>query len=243
MISTRSEVNSADATSVLPRGISSQDSSVSISEHTRTALSPRKDLLLKASPWRETDARRKSNIGQRLKKRVALFRITQFRRVGNKAAWGHSPDVPVWRDGDHTTERGGPCSPSKRPDAWSKKPFSERSVESTRVTASLNSDMAVFSSPLPFYPLVAHLPGPPSRLAANRGACRMSCTTRGICHVYDASDSIAQQEGTQASAHGSAGDPTSRSLGLPNFQMVVTDEHVKALERAQVAFTYLSKTC
>lgn len=36
--------------------------------------------------------------------------------------------------------------------------------------------------------------------------------------------------------------PRVESLGLPNFQMVVTDEHIKALERAHVAFTYLSKT-
>jgi hypothetical protein len=32
------------------------------------------------------------------------------------------------------------------------------------------------------------------------------------------------------------------SLGLPDFQMVVTDQHIQALERAKVAFTYLSKT-
>jgi hypothetical protein len=31
------------------------------------------------------------------------------------------------------------------------------------------------------------------------------------------------------------------SLGLPDFQMVVTDEHILALERARVAFAYLSK--
>ncbi len=31
-------------------------------------------------------------------------------------------------------------------------------------------------------------------------------------------------------------------LALPNYQMVVTDEHIQALERAKVAFTYLSKT-
>jgi hypothetical protein len=31
------------------------------------------------------------------------------------------------------------------------------------------------------------------------------------------------------------------SLGLPDFQMVVADEHIHALERATVAFTYLSK--
>jgi len=31
-------------------------------------------------------------------------------------------------------------------------------------------------------------------------------------------------------------------LGLPDRQMCVTDEHIEALERAKVAFTYLSKT-
>jgi len=31
-------------------------------------------------------------------------------------------------------------------------------------------------------------------------------------------------------------------LGLPDYQMVVTDEHIEALERAKVAFRYLSKT-
>lgn len=32
------------------------------------------------------------------------------------------------------------------------------------------------------------------------------------------------------------------SMGLPDFQMVVTNEHIRALEGARVAFTYLSKT-
>jgi len=36
--------------------------------------------------------------------------------------------------------------------------------------------------------------------------------------------------------------PRGEYLGLPDYQMVVTDEHVKALEGAGVAFTYLSKT-
>jgi len=36
--------------------------------------------------------------------------------------------------------------------------------------------------------------------------------------------------------------PGVESLGLPGFQMVVTDEHIESLERAKVAFTYLSKT-
>jgi len=31
-------------------------------------------------------------------------------------------------------------------------------------------------------------------------------------------------------------------LALPDYQMVVTNEHIQALERAKVAFTYLSKT-
>ena len=31
-------------------------------------------------------------------------------------------------------------------------------------------------------------------------------------------------------------------LGLPDHQMCVTDEHIQALERAKVAFAYLSKT-
>jgi hypothetical protein len=31
-------------------------------------------------------------------------------------------------------------------------------------------------------------------------------------------------------------------VGLPDYQMVVTDEHIQALERARVSFTYLSKT-
>jgi hypothetical protein len=30
-------------------------------------------------------------------------------------------------------------------------------------------------------------------------------------------------------------------LGLPDYQMVVTDEHIKALERARIPFAYLSK--
>jgi hypothetical protein len=36
--------------------------------------------------------------------------------------------------------------------------------------------------------------------------------------------------------------PRVESLGLPGYQMVVTDEHIQALERAKVAFTYPSKT-
>jgi hypothetical protein len=36
--------------------------------------------------------------------------------------------------------------------------------------------------------------------------------------------------------------PRIESLGLPDFQMVVTDEHIQALEGARVAFAYLSKT-
>jgi hypothetical protein len=36
--------------------------------------------------------------------------------------------------------------------------------------------------------------------------------------------------------------PRVESLGLPDLQMVVTDEHIQALERAKVAFNYLSKT-
>ena len=32
------------------------------------------------------------------------------------------------------------------------------------------------------------------------------------------------------------------SLGLPDLQMVVTTEHIRALERAKVRFEYLSKT-
>jgi hypothetical protein len=35
--------------------------------------------------------------------------------------------------------------------------------------------------------------------------------------------------------------PRAESLGLPDYQMVVTDEHIQALERAKVPFTYLSK--
>ena len=31
-------------------------------------------------------------------------------------------------------------------------------------------------------------------------------------------------------------------LALPDHQMVVTDEHIQALSRAKVAFTYLSRT-
>ena len=31
-------------------------------------------------------------------------------------------------------------------------------------------------------------------------------------------------------------------VGLPDYQMVVTDEHIQALERAKVAFAYLSKS-
>lgn len=36
--------------------------------------------------------------------------------------------------------------------------------------------------------------------------------------------------------------PSTESLGLPDFQMVVTDDHITALERAKVPFTYLSKS-
>jgi hypothetical protein len=36
--------------------------------------------------------------------------------------------------------------------------------------------------------------------------------------------------------------PSTQSLGLPDLQMVVADEHIKALEGAKVTFTYLSKT-
>jgi hypothetical protein len=36
--------------------------------------------------------------------------------------------------------------------------------------------------------------------------------------------------------------PQGEYLALPDYQMVVTDEQVHALERAQVAFTYLSRT-
>jgi hypothetical protein len=36
--------------------------------------------------------------------------------------------------------------------------------------------------------------------------------------------------------------PRLESLGLPGLQMVVEDEHVRALERDKVRFTYLSKT-
>ncbi|HMC89722.1 MAG TPA: hypothetical protein VKI17_09240, partial [Gemmataceae bacterium] len=32
------------------------------------------------------------------------------------------------------------------------------------------------------------------------------------------------------------------SLGLPDYQMVVTNEHIQALEAAKVRFEYLSKT-
>ena len=35
--------------------------------------------------------------------------------------------------------------------------------------------------------------------------------------------------------------PVLESLGLPDLRMVVLDEHIKALERAKVKFTYLSK--
>ena len=31
-------------------------------------------------------------------------------------------------------------------------------------------------------------------------------------------------------------------LGLPDYQMFVTNEHIKALQDAKVRFTYLSKT-
>ena len=32
------------------------------------------------------------------------------------------------------------------------------------------------------------------------------------------------------------------SVGLPDLQMVVTDEHIRALEQARVSFSYLSRT-
>ncbi len=31
-------------------------------------------------------------------------------------------------------------------------------------------------------------------------------------------------------------------LGLPDYKMVVTEEHIKALEQARIPFAYLSKT-
>src|SRR2546426_257994 len=65
--------------------------------------------------------------------------------TSDKAAWGHSPDVPVWRDGDNTTERGGSCRPSTHPDADRKKPSSGRIVETMRTQSPPNSIMAVFS--------------------------------------------------------------------------------------------------
>jgi hypothetical protein len=36
--------------------------------------------------------------------------------------------------------------------------------------------------------------------------------------------------------------PRGEYLGLPDYQMVVTEQHIQALEQARVAFTYLSKT-
>jgi len=36
--------------------------------------------------------------------------------------------------------------------------------------------------------------------------------------------------------------PHGQYLALPDRQMVVNDEHIDALERAKVKFTYLSKT-
>ena len=36
--------------------------------------------------------------------------------------------------------------------------------------------------------------------------------------------------------------PQAESVGLPDFQMVVTDAHIMALEQAKVSFTFLSKT-
>ena len=36
--------------------------------------------------------------------------------------------------------------------------------------------------------------------------------------------------------------PRLEYLGLPDYRLAVTDEHVKALEQAVVAFRYLSKT-
>jgi hypothetical protein len=36
--------------------------------------------------------------------------------------------------------------------------------------------------------------------------------------------------------------PRAPYLALPHYQMVVTDEHVKALEEAKVSFVDLSKT-
>jgi hypothetical protein len=36
--------------------------------------------------------------------------------------------------------------------------------------------------------------------------------------------------------------PVLESLGLPGLQMVVMDEHIRALEAAKVSFTHLSKT-
>lgn len=36
--------------------------------------------------------------------------------------------------------------------------------------------------------------------------------------------------------------PRLEYLGLPDYQMVVTEEHIQALERAKISFTYLSRT-
>ena len=44
--------------------------------------------------------------------------------------WGHSPDVPVWREGDHSTREAGAWARPATPDA-AKKAVSARPVEAT----------------------------------------------------------------------------------------------------------------
>src|SRR4029077_9682852 len=45
------------------------------------------------------------------------------------AVWGHSPDVPVWRYGDHQSGRGGPQKPLLAPSDSFNLPPAQRPVE------------------------------------------------------------------------------------------------------------------
>src|ERR1041385_5058784 len=61
------------------------------------------------------------------------------------AVWGHSPDVPVWRDGDRKSERGWLMG-LKGLSRSLKKPSFDGRVESVSLSGRLNYRMAVFSS-------------------------------------------------------------------------------------------------
>src|SRR5437870_11702867 len=66
--------------------------------------------------------------------------------TSDKAASAHSPDVPVWRDGDHTNERGGSLQSVQATCRSRKNPSFGRLVQAMRTQSPPNPLMAVFSS-------------------------------------------------------------------------------------------------